>query len=93
MCIRDRTNDGTDQGDLAGTVKGRPDRPGDGVFDEDVADLGAALAAHLQLDVGEDEFAVLAAGERAFLRQHFELQAGEAGELDHCCLLYTSRRV
>jgi hypothetical protein len=27
---RYQTNDGTDQGDLAGTVEGRPDRPGNG---------------------------------------------------------------
>ena len=59
-------------------------RVGDGVVDEDVADLVIAAGADLQFEVGELEFAVLAAGEAAAgvrgVREDFQTQAGDAFE-------------
>jgi hypothetical protein len=51
---------------------------GNGGAHRDVADLRAALSPHLNLDVGEDELATLAARERPAFRDHLQLQAGEA---------------
>ena len=59
-------------------------RVGDGVGHEDVLDLVVAPGPHLELEVGELELAVLAAGESAAgvrgVREDFQAQPGDARE-------------